>query len=261
MNLSEFCVRKSIELDALLMEIKNEFSPELVVIGGSLAEGFGNATSDLDIYCFTFAPPKIEAGFQLVGGDSTFYRQVRYTNEIRTDLKILPIQQLKTLQKALLSANVSNGSSQETFISDELLVTAQRITCGLTTYRTHRGWRLESLLLNIRNQLQAYLVRLCAFRRDMNRAIAAEETNSFVYRLRSAVRAIEAEIDRQLAHQGQLNVRFDKWRLQKARAIASHHPHIERVLKEVSEHLSTNAELMESLNFIDEKIILLLAAK
>lgn len=254
MDLDEFCVLKGISIDSLLTEIKGEFAPELVVIGGSLVEGFGNATSDLDIYCFTSASLERAVDFQLVGGDSTFYRQLRYIGEVRADLKILPIRQLKALGNALMSANVGKCGLQEILISDELLITAHRITCGLTVCRTQRGACLESVLLKIKDQLRAYVVSLCAFRRNVNRTMAAEETNSFVYRLRTAVRAIEAEIDRQLACHGQLNVRFDKWRRHKARAIASFYPQIELALEELDEQLLTSAQLIDSLIFIDKKL-------
>lgn len=183
-----------------------------VVWGGSLVEGFGNSTSDVDLYVIC-QDSRIYDGVVIpVFGDFSIVKRT-LPGKNRLDINYVSFGLLNYAAEIL--ENFDEFGSNRPRIPDEIIEITHRLLIGKTVYDRCS----QNLSLPRKNKLIEYIVSLQSekansYQLDVNGAL---DENDLLTAMNVARLRMRCVVDAWLARQGQTNTRFDKWRIKKLR--------------------------------------------
>lgn len=180
---------------------------DCLIAAGSLVQGYGNATSDLDLMVLRDAEATNDA---LYVSDSKFSVNIQYLDDIRLDVTEVT---MGTLSEWAESINRASESSYER-PSGDLETVLNNLRTGVVIYNQvvwnrvsasfpWEGWRR----LIVKRCVDGYN----GYAEDAAGAIDANDLGSAYF---SSRKALEAAIDALIASSGSLNTKH-KWRLNK----------------------------------------------
>ncbi len=205
--------RTKYTFESLLNEqIHQEF--DRIVFSGSIVEGFGNKTSDIDLYVFLPKPSNV-GKFTPVG--NTGFYSTTIGGRSRIDITYIDGSLWSSLNTKL--DNFSEYDENREFIEPEALECLHRMTFGVVVADKVGAveWRPS------RQSLQRYIVAIMiekanSYKQDSIGAHDAGDIETAIACERLRVRCL---YDALLAANGLTNTRFEKWRIAKLRRLAN----------------------------------------
>lgn len=193
---------------------------DCIFAGGSLAEGFGNLRSDIDLYVLCEGEVSAGGPYHLVTDLlEGLRREVHFIRGQRIDIKYLRYAEVIAIWSALQRAAETAMPLQ--FLPSEVLELCHRLVTGYPLFN-HTSFDAFRGGARIRSEtLGTYLAFLYAAeaRRAQMMAEAAVAGQRWPVAYCAAREAVERACDSMLARRGQTNTRADKWRLAKLAAL------------------------------------------
>jgi predicted nucleotidyltransferase len=201
--------------DISLDEVIELISPKgnyRVVWGGSLVEGFGNSTSDVDLYVIC-EDSRIYDGVVIpVFGDYSIVKRT-LPGKNRLDINYVSFGLLTYAAEIL--ENFEEFGSNRPRIPDEIVEITHRLLIGKTVYeRCPQHLSLPRKIKLIEYIVAIQLEKANSYQLDVNGAL---DENDLLTAMNVARLRMRCVVDAWLARQGQTNTRFDKWRIKKLR--------------------------------------------
>lgn len=217
-----------------------------VLITGTLVEGFGNSTSDLDVYVITSALAKQDREYlpQRLNDEWVVSRQaispgydvarlmmMSSVTSLKIDIYYYPESLLTTLNNYFQS----QGEKEEILLgemTENVFEFCHRLRIGIGVYNEDRLNQLKRSLDFV--AFQTYMTQRYA-REFQSRVVdvkGALDNEDYITAFINAREAMVRAVDAYLVCQGQTNTRCDKWRWRKLRRVHDReHPILQKYLE------------------------------